>query len=198
MQLCPTVAKVCLVQLSRYRTSKWAQKRTFCNILQHVDDGLSLVGDVVQSLPHGVWEIQQKVQVQRVLLGLTQPKPEALFLLKPQIHSHWLWLDKHRVSRCGAQGGVPLNSWGWGLRLKDLAFGSLNLPNASGTCPLKGLATRKIVFLFKVDLHHQVCYVERGPPQLSNLWWMLNSVSKSFDTAMRTGSSRRFKRHPTT
>ena len=34
--------------------------------------------------------------------------------------------------------------------------------------------------------------------QLSNLWWMPNSVSKVFDTAMRTGSSRRFKRYPTT
>ena len=34
--------------------------------------------------------------------------------------------------------------------------------------------------------------------QLSNLWWMPNSVSKGFDTAMRTGSSRRFKRYPTT
>ena len=140
MLACPSLS---LVQLSRYRISKWAQKCTFCNILQHIDDGLSLVGHVVQSLPHGVWEIQQKVQVQRVLLGLTQPEPKALFLLKPQIHSHWLWLDEHRVSRCGAQGRVPLNSWGWGLRLKDPAFGSLNLPNASGTCPLKGLTTRK-------------------------------------------------------
>ena len=34
--------------------------------------------------------------------------------------------------------------------------------------------------------------------QLSNLWWMPNSVSKGFDTAMKTGSSRRFKRYPTT
>ena len=34
--------------------------------------------------------------------------------------------------------------------------------------------------------------------QLSNLWWMPNSVSKCFGTAMRTGSSRRFKRYPTT
>ena len=30
--------------------------------------------------------------------------------------------------------------------------------------------------------------------QLSNLWWMPNWVSKVFDTAMKTGSSRRFKR----
>ena len=34
--------------------------------------------------------------------------------------------------------------------------------------------------------------------QLSNLWWMPNSVSKDFDTAMKVGSSRWFKRHPTT
>ena len=34
--------------------------------------------------------------------------------------------------------------------------------------------------------------------QLSNLRWMPNSVSKGFDTAMRTGSSRWFKRYPTT
>ena len=34
--------------------------------------------------------------------------------------------------------------------------------------------------------------------QLSNLWWMPNSVSKGFDIAMKMGSSRRFKRHPTT
>ena len=35
-------------------------------------------------------------------------------------------------------------------------------------------------------------------PQLSNLWWMPNSVCMGFDTAMKTGSSRRFKRYPTT
>ena len=35
-------------------------------------------------------------------------------------------------------------------------------------------------------------------PQLSNLWWMPNSVSIGFDTAMKTDSSRRFKRYPTT
>ena len=34
--------------------------------------------------------------------------------------------------------------------------------------------------------------------QLSNLGWMPNSVSKYFDPAMKTGSSRQFKRHPTT
>ena len=33
--------------------------------------------------------------------------------------------------------------------------------------------------------------------QLSNLWWMPNSVSKGFDTAMKKGSSRRFKQYPT-
>ena len=37
-----------------------------------------------------------------------------------------------------------------------------------------------------------------GVAQLSNLWWIPNSVSKGFDTAMKTGSSRRFKRYPTT
>ena len=35
-------------------------------------------------------------------------------------------------------------------------------------------------------------------PQLSNLWWIPNSVSKGFATAMKTGSSRRFKLYPTT
>ena len=35
-------------------------------------------------------------------------------------------------------------------------------------------------------------------PQLSNLWWMPNSVSIGFGTAMKMGSSRRFKWHPTT
>ena len=34
--------------------------------------------------------------------------------------------------------------------------------------------------------------------QLSNLWWMPNSVSKGFDTAMKMGSTRRFKQYPTT
>ena len=34
--------------------------------------------------------------------------------------------------------------------------------------------------------------------QLSNLWWMPNSISKGFDTAMKTGSSRWFKLYPTT
>ena len=34
--------------------------------------------------------------------------------------------------------------------------------------------------------------------QLSNLWWVPNSVSIGFGPAMKTGSSRRFKRYPTT
>ena len=34
--------------------------------------------------------------------------------------------------------------------------------------------------------------------QLSNLWWMPNSVRIGFGPAMKTGSSRRFKRNPTT
>ena len=35
-------------------------------------------------------------------------------------------------------------------------------------------------------------------PQLSNLWWMPNSVCMGFDTVTKTGSSRQFKRYPTT
>ena len=35
-------------------------------------------------------------------------------------------------------------------------------------------------------------------PQLINLWWMSNSICIGFGTVMRTGSSRRFKRYPTT
>ena len=34
--------------------------------------------------------------------------------------------------------------------------------------------------------------------QLSYLWWMPKSVSKVFDAALKTGSSRGFKRYPTT
>ena len=34
--------------------------------------------------------------------------------------------------------------------------------------------------------------------QLSNLWWMPNSINKGFHTLMKTGSSRRFKRSPKT
>ena len=34
--------------------------------------------------------------------------------------------------------------------------------------------------------------------QLSNLWWIPNSVCIGFGPAMKTGSSRRFKRYPTT
>ena len=37
-----------------------------------------------------------------------------------------------------------------------------------------------------------------GKTQLSDLWWMPNSVNKSFGKAMKTGWSRRFKRYPTT
>ena len=40
--------------------------------------------------------------------------------------------------------------------------------------------------------------VHKRASQLSNLRWMPNSVSKGFDIAMKTGSSRRFKRYPTT
>ena len=35
-------------------------------------------------------------------------------------------------------------------------------------------------------------------PQLSNLWWLPNSVSKGFGTAIKTVSLRRVKRYPTT
>ena len=42
-----------------------------------------------------------------------------------------------------------------------------------------------------------VCFASTQT-QLSNVWWMPNSGSKGFDTAMRTGSARRFKQHPTT
>ena len=40
--------------------------------------------------------------------------------------------------------------------------------------------------------------LELNKRKLSNLWWMPNSLSNGFDTAMKTGSSRRFKRYPTT
>ena len=33
--------------------------------------------------------------------------------------------------------------------------------------------------------------------QLSNLWWMPNSVHIGFGAAVKTGSTRQFKRHPT-
>ena len=41
-------------------------------------------------------------------------------------------------------------------------------------------------------------FIKQINPQLSNLWWIPNSVSKGFDAAMKTGSSRRFKPYPTT
>ena len=40
---------------------------------------------------------------------------------------------------------------------------------------------------------HVICIIEIDAPQLSNLRWMPNSVSKGFGTALKTGSSRRFK-----
>jgi len=42
-------------------------------------------------------------------------------------------------------------------------------------------------------VNNAICYIT----QLSNLWWISNSVCMGFSTAMRTGSSRRFKRYPT-
>ena len=41
-------------------------------------------------------------------------------------------------------------------------------------------------------------YWIRWNTQLYNLWPMPNSVCMGFDTAMKTGSSRQFKRYPTT
>ena len=41
-------------------------------------------------------------------------------------------------------------------------------------------------------------HVGHRGPQISNLWWMLSSVSIVFDPAMKMGSSRRFKRYSTT
>ena len=52
--------------------------------------------------------------------------------------------------------------------------------------------------LFFAKWHIMLLQSFKMSSQLSNIWWMPNSVSKGFDTAMRTGSSRRFKRHPTT
>ena len=40
--------------------------------------------------------------------------------------------------------------------------------------------------------------VRENTPQLSNLWWMSNSVRIGLAVAMKTGSSRRFQRYPTT
>ena len=48
------------------------------------------------------------------------------------------------------------------------------------------------------DSRKQINSLLRNYSQLSNLWWMPNSVSIGFGTAMRTRSSRRFKRCPTT
>ena len=55
------------------------------------------------------------------------------------------------------------------------------------------------------DQDQRVACIRRYSPlrgdwftQLSNLWWITNSVCKGFDTAMKTGSSRRFKWYPTT
>ena len=48
----------------------------------------------------------------------------------------------------------------------------------------------KTVFFFRENSLHT--------SQLSNLWWIPNSVSMGFGTAIKTGSSRGFKRNPTT
>ena len=73
----------------------------------------------------------------------------------------------------------------------------------SGTC-VRELAVSCIVvmclqsLIVKFDTRVDFQWNFKAETQLSNLWWMPNSVSKGFDSAMKTGSSRRFKRHPTT
>ena len=50
----------------------------------------------------------------------------------------------------------------------------------------------------KIKKSHEKLTTVTNHTQLSNLWLMPNSVCIGFDTAMKTGSSRRFKRYPTT
>ena len=79
-------------------------------------------------------------------------------------------------------------------------------PKSSMTTWAKRAATPPLINHQPTKIHpgmvtNMACFIDSwqlSNPQLSNLWWMPNSVSNGFDTAMKTGSSRRFEQYPTT
>ena len=107
---------------------------------------------------------------------------------------------------------LPLLRWSWSLNNVLLIFAkkiSLNrrwqffqpastwcyFSNKSSIQSVVSYRIKNFLLKWETNLPSSSLYY---PSQLSNLRWMPNSVSKGFDPAMKTGSSRRFKRYPTT
>ena len=92
----------------------------------------------------------------------------SIILCGSRKSKHWLWLYS-----------------GWNMR---------NLSNWVGTSLFSSLLNCPPQQSQMMTIFAQ----EREETQLSNLWWMPYSVCMGFGTAVKTGSSRRFKWYPTT
>ena len=111
-----------------------------------------------------------------------------------------LYLVMQVVSFCSStsfDGGVlPLSSIIWSFISK------FNVKVDEHTHKVAWMNEQQLVGLCSQIFHVIDQFVSKGiikyRPQLSNLWWIANSVSKGFDTAMKTCKSRLFKRYPTT
>ena len=85
-----------------------------------------------------------------------------------------------------------LRCWRW-FWVGDLESAGVGAGLGGLSCRRRSPANKPKKKITSCVLQSELCN-----PQISNLWWMPNSVSKGFDTAVKMGSSRRFKRYPTT
>ena len=111
----------------------------------------------------------------------------ALFFF-PQVNKWLNWLEEAE-SDSGEEadwllGMIAPNP----VRLQPPSMGTIG-------CKWTSKQPASVLMLTKIGECHRSF---KTPPQLSNLWWMPNSVCMGFDNAMKMGSSRRFIRYPTT
>ena len=111
------------------------------------------------------------------------------------------------------------DQWRGETRLWDLSESVSQARSAQDPCPnpllWEAIQVWSMLSVIQVSLYCAVptnCFItiseNYGSPlanlicktftQLSNLWWVSSSISKGFGHAMKTGSSRRFKRYLTT
>ena len=66
------------------------------------------------------------------------------------------------------------------------------------SCSIDATQSHPTTGVITITLDFETTPVKHLGSKLSILWWLSNSVSYGFDTAMKTGSWRQFKRYPTT
>ena len=122
---------------------------------------------------------------------------------------YWLYLTNTKVVTRALTGSTDASTSTTIQSLDDqVEFLTLTAPTPSEQTNKQGLGYfvyGKLSLVLALECKHNSpiyddCHTRQNlwPSQLSNLWWMSNSVCMGFGTAMRTGSSRRFKQYPTT